>query len=414
MKNQKIAVIGSGISGLSCAWALANTKKVTLFEKENYFGGHTNTIKLKCDKKGKYFYVDSGFIVFNEINYPNFVNFLKSLKVSSYQSDMSFSVSMKNKSFEYGGKNLRALFIQKKNIFNLDFWRMLTEIVRFFYNADKDFKKFKNKTIGQYLEIKSYSIFFKLNFLYPMAASIWSTSIGEIDKYPFQSFITFFKNHGLLNLFKRPKWRTIRGGGRAYVNQVINHKNIVLESKNKVLTIKKHKNYYEVKTKKKSEFFEHIVIATHSDQAIKLLDEFNVVEKKLLTQIKYQKNKAYVHSDENLMPKRKGIWSSWNYIDSEDSKSLSVTYWMNSLQELETKRNIFVTLNPLIKPNKKKIYKIIEYSHPIFNEEALNAQQKIIKINNEKIWFCGAYLGYGFHEDGLKSGLRIANCILKL
>lgn len=251
MKNQKIAVIGSGISGLSCAWALAKTKKVTLFEKENYFGGHTNTIKLKCEKQGKYFYVDSGFIVFNEINYPNFVNFLKSLKVSSYQSDMSFSVSMKNKSFEYGGKNLRALFIQKKNIFNLDFWRMLREIVRFFYNADKDFKKFKNETIGQYLEIKSYSIFFKLNFLYPMAASIWSTSIGEIDKYPFQSFITFFKNHGLLNFFKRPKWRTIRGGGRAYVNQVLNHKNIVLESKNKVLTIKKHKDYYEVKTKKK-------------------------------------------------------------------------------------------------------------------------------------------------------------------
>ena len=414
MKNQKIAVIGSGISGLSCAWALAKTKKVTLFEKENYFGGHTNTIKLENEKKGKFFYVDSGFIVFNEINYPNFVNFLKSLKVSSYQSDMSFSVSMKNRSFEYGGKNLRALFIQKENIFNLDFWRMLIDIARFFYSAEKDFKKFNNQTIGEYLKIKLYSDFFKLNFLYPMAASIWSTSIGEIDKYPFQSFITFFKNHGLLNLFNRPKWRTILGGGRSYVNKILNHKNIILESNNKVLTIKRHKNYYEVITKKKSEFFEHIVIATHSDQAIKLLERFNVVEKKFLSQIKYQKNKAYVHSDENLMPKRKGIWSSWNYIDFGDSKDLSVTYWMNSLQKLETKINIFVTLNPLIKPDKKKTYRIIEYSHPIFNGSAIDAQRKIMRINNENIWFCGAYLGYGFHEDGLKSGFKIANSILNL
>lgn len=411
MSKLKIAIIGSGISGLSAAWLLSNHAEVSIFEKNKYLGGHTNTITIQNELQKK-IDVDTGFIVFNRINYPNFSNFLDYLGVKTYKSDMSFSASINNNTLEYSGKSLKTIFAQKKNILNLSFWKMLFDIVKFFNNSEKDIPKYIEKTIEDYLIDKKYSKEFRTHFLYPMAASIWSTKPKDIKNYPHESFVNFFKNHGLLKFFKRPQWETINGGSRNYIQKIISENKFKYYLNEMVLSIEKKKKYIELETKTQNFIFDHVIFANHADETLNILKKVNLSDKKYLSEIKYQKNTAFLHSDENLMPRNFDVWSSWNYISS-DKNNLCVTYWMNLLQNLNTEQNIFVTLNPTIHPKKEKTFRIIHYSHPKFDMKAIKAQ-KYINNNSKNIWFCGAYLGYGFHEDGINSGLKVAEEILGL
>ena len=410
MSKLKIAIVGSGISGLSSAWLLSNYAEVHVFEKNDYLGGHTNTVTINTSSNEK-IDVDTGFIVFNRLNYPNFSNFLDYLVVKTYKSDMSFSASIVHKHLEYSGKNLNTIFCQRKNIFNLSFWKMLMDIIRFFNNAKKDLKKFSNYTINDYLSEKKYSEQFTCDFLFPMAGSIWSMKFRVIRKYPFASFVNFFDNHGLLNFFNRPQWETIKGGSKKYIKKIMSEKKIKFFLKEEVILIKKKGKYLNIVTSKRKKNFDHVVFANHSNEALKILKDLDLEEKKHLSKIKYQNNTAYLHSDVSLMPKSFKTWSSWNYISSMKD-NLCVTYWMNLLQHLETNQNIFVTLNPYKLPKTTKIFRKINYSHPVFDKNAVYSQ-KFINKNNKNIWFCGAYLGYGFHEDGIKSGLEIAEKIIK-
>ena len=413
MRKLKIAVIGSGISGLSASWELSKYHDIHLFEKNNYYGGHANTLKVKLIKE-KAFYVDTGFIVFNRLNYPNLCNLFNELNVKTYESDMSFSASLENGGLEYSGSSLGSMFAQKKNIFNLKYLRMLMEIIKFYKNVEYDKMNYKNHTIEDYLSIKNYSDFFKYKHIYPMASSIWSSSLNEIKKYPFEQFVNFFSNHGLLNLMNRPKWRTVLNGSQTYVKKIIEKENIIA-SKNIDIEIKKFKKGKLIlKVNKKEKEYDHVIIAVHSDQVKHVNKIPNLNNIKIFEDIKYTTNEVFLHTDENLMPKLKKVWASWNYLEGENNNKLSVTYWMNKLQNIDTKKNIFVTLNPSMKPSKETIIKRIIYDHPIYNLKTFKTQKKIKLIQGKNnIWYCGAYLGYGFHEDGIKSGLDVVNQILK-
>ena len=324
---------------------------------------------------------------------------------------MSFSVSITHNNLQYSGTNLFSIFAQPKNIINSAFWRMLFEIVRFNRNVEKDVKSFSNLTIDQYLKKKKYSNYYMYNYLYPMAGSIWSSKIGDIKNYPFDKFVSFFSNHGLLKIFNRPKWRTVKDGSRSYIEKILKNKKIKFYKSTSVKVKKKKKKIYlNIKGSIKS--YDHLVIATHSDQVKSVLN-LGVVEKKIFTKMIYKKNVVYLHSDKSLMPKNMKVWSSWNYLQSSiNASELTVTYWMNKLQNLKTDTNIFVSLNPFKKPKKEKIFKIIEYEHPHYNFETFRKQKEIDNIQGrENIWFCGAYLGYGFHEDGISSSMNVARRI---
>ena len=409
MSKLKIAVIGSGISGLSCAWNLSKNLVVDLYEKNDYFGGHSNTHSFKVN--GKETHIDTGFIVFNDLNYPNLCSFFEDLNIKSYESDMSFSVSMHDSKLEYSGKSFSTLFAQKKNLLNFQFLKMLYEITRFYKEAEKDKLSFKNITISDYLKKKKYSMYFKNNHLYPMAASIWSSPINEIAKYPFQEFVSFFSNHGLLRIVGRPKWRTVYGGSKEYVKKVLDNKNI-RSFKNRNVRMERKKGKWQIIGKQHSKYYDHVVLCVHSDQVKQVIPDDMYNHSDIFSGIKYNKNKVYLHSDDRFMPKNKKAWASWNYMQNNDQ--LSVTYWMNLLQDLKISDNYFVSLNPIKIPDKKKIEKIITYEHPIYDLETFDSQKKVGLIQGlNNTWFCGAYLGYGFHEDGIKSGKRVAAKILR-
>lgn len=417
MVKKKIAVIGSGISGLACSWLLSKKFNVSLFEKNNYFGGHSNTQKISTCFEKKKVSVDTGFIVFNNQNYPNLRSFFKILDVATYDTDMSFSVSLRNRNFEYGGGNIDSLFAQRSNLFSLSFWIMLKDIIRFYRKAEKDIYNFQGDTIDSYLKKKSYSNFFINNHLYPMAASIWSAPLGEIKKFPFVTFLNFFKNHGLLELINRPKWKTVLNGSKEYVKKVLNESKVQAYISKKVLGVSRKNNKIYISTKEEEKVFDQVVFSCHSDESLELISKPTYQEKINLSKIRYQKNVVWLHSDENFMPKRKKVWSSWNYMDLSTKNStddLSVTYWMNKLQKLDTSDNIFVSLNLPEEPERGKTYKKIIYSHPIFDHSTLEGQSGLKSIQGlNNTWFCGAYNGNGFHEDGIKSGLDIAEKISK-
>ena len=409
MRKRKIAIIGSGISGLSCAWHLKKKYEVHLFEKNDYFGGHSNTQKIL--ENNNIIYVDTGFIVFNNQNYKNLVSFFKLLNIESYETEMSFSVSMNKKKFEYGGEDLDTLFAQRKNILNKKFLIMLYEIVKFYKSAKKDIEKFGNQTIDQYLTSMRYSDFFTYNHIYPMAASIWSAPINEIKKFPFPKFVNFFENHALFNLHNRPKWRTVVNGSQEYVKKIIKEKRIVSHLNNKVLKIIRKKKIH-IFSKKGEQLFDKVILACHSNQSLNLIENPTKEEVLFLSKIRYQKNTVWLHSDEKFMPKIKKVWSAWNFLDF-GKNNLCVTYWMNKLQNLNTKQQIFVSLNLPENPSINKRFKKINYSHPIFDHETLNGQEGLNNIQGKNdTWFCGAYFGNGFHEDGIISGLNVAEKII--
>jgi predicted NAD/FAD-binding protein len=411
----EIAVIGSGISGLSSALLLSNKHKVTLFENDDRFGGHANTVNVKIDKDT--IPVDTGFIVYNKLNYPNLVGFFDYLKVETVSSDMSFAVSSRNSMLEYSG-SLRGLFAQKKNLFNLKFYKMLKDIIIFFIFGYKYAYETKDdESLKDYLKRCKFSDEFINDHLIPMSSAIWSCPENEILNFPAKSLLSFFKNHQLINFIIRPKWRTVKNGSREYIKKVIKElekksgNNLFLNTKIESISIQKNK--IKINFGKKSKTFDKIIMATHPDQAIKLIKNLDKETLNLLIKFKYQKNLVYLHSDQSLMPQNKKTWSSWNYMSNDKKeRDSSVTYWMNLLQKLNSKRNFFVSLNPYKIPDKKLIFKKIVYEHPIFNNKTNEAQKRMNFIQGKNnIYFTGAWLGYGFHEDGIKSAVNVAKLL---
>ena len=411
--NKNIAVIGAGIAGLSAAWALSRHHKVTLYEQNNYLGGHSNTVDI--DVGGKMIPVDTGFIVFNPPNYPYLCSLFEQLKVETTATNMSFGVSMRGGTFEYAGSDLNGLFAQRTNILKPRFWRMVNEIRRF-YNAAPDYLRHADgRSIGQILANHGYSEVFVEDHLMPMAAAIWSASRQEIEKYPAAAFIRFFANHGLLELGERPMWHTVRGGSREYVKRLVADSNYAAVSNVKVARVRRLPTGIEVHDAEgNSAHCDEVVIACHGDEALSLLESPSANEQQILGAFRYSENEAVLHEDARLMPRRKAAWSSWNYIehhsDVDDSdRPLCVSYWMNKLQALDTDRDIIVTLNPTLAPDPGKVHGHFSYSHPIFDQHTDVAQQRSIEIQgSHRTWFCGSYLGHGFHEDGIESGLWVA------
>ncbi|MAI07092.1 MAG: NAD/FAD-binding protein [Alphaproteobacteria bacterium TMED87] len=420
--KKEIAVIGSGISGLSAAWLLAKKHKVTIFEKNDKFGGHSNTINIPMGKLGKNpeINVDTGFIVYNELNYPNLTAFFKHLDIKTEPSNMSFSASMDNGEFEYSGSGIRGLLAQKKNILNPRFWKMVYGIIRFYKSCPKemDNKEIGSISLGEYLKANKYNKSFIKDHIYPVAGSIWSATNSEIEKFPIKSFINFFYNHGLLelNIKKRPKWRTVTNGSQAYVKKIIANFPGNLEIKNAVKTVIRNSNGIIINSENgKENKFDHAVIATHPNEALKILHKPNENEINILNKIRYENSHAFLHTDHRAMPKNKSAWSSWNYKSSKNKhfdNKVSLTYWMNKLQNIDYNYPLFVSLNPEEAPKNDSIIKEFNYDHPIFDFNAIKAQKELLSIQGKGgVWYCGAYFGYGFHEDGIQSGLYVAESL---
>ena len=405
----KIAIVGAGISGLSAAYYLSKKHKVDLFEKENQFGGHANTLKVSCGNN-KEINVDIGFMVFNKNTYPNLINFFSENKIEIEKSDMSFSVSVNGSNLEYCGKGLGGIFSNKKNLLNLKFIKMFFEIISFYKNCEKiDLKNVQLITLGEYLKEIKISDYFINYHIIPMVSAIWSMPPYEATQMPLSFFLNFFKNHGLFKIKNRPQWFTVANRSKTYVDKIINQisgehfKNYNI---NKII-----RNEFGTKIfyGEENEFFDYdkVVIATHADEALKIIDNPTSDEEHILKNFKYRENTAIIHFDETIMPKNKKAWCSWNSSMSIDNiEKTSVTYWLNQLQNLKIDRNIFLTINPYREISSDQIFKKVTFTHPYYDAEALSNQQNLYKIQNKKnILFCGSYFGYGFHEDGIKSSI---------
>ncbi len=412
----KIAVIGSGISGLSAAYFLSKKYSVDLFEKNNHFGGHSFTVDILEDNLNQLISLDLGFIVFNKKTYKNLINFFHELNVNYEKSNMSFSVSVKNSNVEYSGSGIKGIFSNKLNIFNLNFLKMLKEIISFYKDAEKiNDRDHENKTLEDFLKFRKYSDYF-INFhLIPMVAAIWSIPPNLAGKMPMDLFLNFFKNHGLFKIKNRPQWFTVTGRSKVYVNKVL-HKISGEYFKNyEIKKVQRNEKNIRIFYGSSNEYFDYdkVVFATHADDTLRLIQNPTENEKHILGSFKYKTNIAYLHSDIRLMPNRKNAWSSWNSIlDIKDVNKNCVTYWLNKLQNLRSKNNYFLTLNPIFQIEKEKIIKKVEFSHPFYDFQTIKAQKKLNElqgINNS--WFCGSYFGYGFHEDGLKSSINVVSKI---
>lgn len=441
--KKRIAIIGSGISGLGCAYHLSKFSniEVTIFEKEDRLGGHSNTINFApVNSQIAPYGIDTGFLVFNRRTYPRLIKLFEELKVPIAQSEMSFSVSMPTtakKHLEWAGTNLSTVFAQRKNIFNIDFWRMLKDILRFNKLAKNivqttDFNPFnidESQCVEDFLDEHQFNQNFRNWYLFPMIGAIWSCPVSEMMRFPIHTLIHFCANHGLLNIVDRPQWLTVKGGSREYVKRIMA---VIHEKGNKVIhdpvqSVFRNSNSSNLSIQIEcasgsSHEFDEVVFACHSDQALALLKNPTSDEKELLGAIPYQKNMVYVHTDESLLPKNRRAWAAWNYASvtvGDQGKDVSthvcVHYLLNKLQPLpEAFKDIpvVVSLNPHQLPNSDLTHSVIDYSHPIFDGKAIHAQKQLPMIQGvQNTWFCGAWTGYGFHEDGLRSGELVAEDI---
>ncbi|WP_374762903.1 NAD(P)/FAD-dependent oxidoreductase [Yunchengibacter salinarum] len=417
---RRIAVVGSGISGLSAAWLLGQDNRVSLFEAESRLGGHANTVRVTMPEGPVD--VDTGFIVLNDRNYPNLTRLFDALGVATVRTDMSFGVSVGNgrRRFEYAGGNLKGLLAQKRNLLRPRFWSMLHDLMRFYKYAPADGAAADpGMTLGAYLAANGYGPAFINDHLLPMAAAIWSTPQAQVDAFPMRSFTRFCDHHGLMQLTDRPTWRTVVGGARAYVDEIarnLTHPATPDRIKGTIHTgtpIRRIARYADGvvlhDAHGERHVFDDVVIATHADTALSLLAEPSDDERVLLGAFSYSRNRAVLHGDPRLMPDRREAWSAWNFLSRSDGdgSALCVSYWMNRLQPLATRSNLFVTLNPVVEPQ-EPLYEV-DYTHPIFDPGALRAQKQLWSLQGQRhTWYCGAHFGFGFHEDGAQSGLRVA------
>ena len=401
----KIAVIGSGISGLSASYYFSKKYKVDLFEQDDHFGGHSYTYDIKEDNK--IIAVDLGFIVFNEQTYPNLIRFFNELNVPFEKSNMSFSVSIKDTNVEYGGSGFNAIFANKKNLLNFKFLKMINEIINFYKTAPSLVnKETSNVTLGDYLKSSKLSKYFIEYHIIPMVAAIWSMPFQKAKEMPLKLFLNFFTNHGLFKLKNRPQWYTVSNRSRTYVKKVLEKISGEVFKNYKVSKILRNENNVRILIGNEYLDYDHVILASHADQSLELLDEPSLEESETLKKFTYVSNEAYLHRDENLMPIRKSAWSSWNSISKNENTC--VTYWLNKLQNLNSEKNYFLTLNPVEAIDKNKIIKKIHFTHPYFNKDNVALQKDLNKLQGKKrTWFCGSYFGYGFHEDGLKSSKEL-------
>ncbi|MFZ6815951.1 NAD(P)/FAD-dependent oxidoreductase [Undibacterium sp. Rencai35W] len=419
----KIAVIGSGISGLSCAYRLSQAQyDVSLFEANDYFGGHTHTVDVSLD--GHTYGVDTGFLVFNHKTYPNLVSLFKELDIETAATDMSFSVKMpvNNRSLEWAGANLDTVFAQRRNLFSPSFLGMLRDILRFNQQttalansenvADSDFQL----SLGSFLDKHHYGQAFRTWYLLPMAACIWSCPTATMMSFPLSSFVRFCHNHGLLQVNDRPRWQTVKGGARHYVEKIL--KLIPKKHLNTpVLSIHRTPRHtVQLMTKDGIQEFDQVVLATHSDQSLSMLSDASRDEQDILSAVTYQPNKAVLHTDASFLPEKKKAWSAWNYqSESGNEAKVCVHYLINQLQPLPFSTPVIVSLNPIDAPAPSSVLASFDYAHPVFDQKAIAAQNRLHQIQgNNGVWFAGAWTGYGFHEDGLKSGLAVAEQVQRL
>ncbi|KQN72630.1 FAD-dependent oxidoreductase [Devosia sp. Leaf64] len=413
MTNSSIAVIGSGISGLSAAWLLSRTQNVTLFEKDERPGGHANTIVARTAQGDVA--VDTGFIVYNERNYPNLTALFDHLKVETARSYMTFAVSVGQGEMEYSGEYLWGLFGQRRNIISPRHWKLVADIMRFFRDAEKQIATCDDDlSIGDFLKRFGYSQAFIDDHILPISAAIWSTpSRGMLD-FPAKTFIGFFANHSLLQVLGRPTWRTVKGGSREYVSRILADQKTEVVTSAKIVSVRRHAQGAEIYFEDGSHrHFDQVVFACHADQALALLADPTEAEQRVLSCFQFTKNKAVLHTDARFMPKRRHLWSAWNYLrSSRGEDNLSLTYWMNKLQPLPTTTNLFVTLNPHMDFAPGSIQYEVDYEHPLFDTTAVEAQNDLWQVQGvNSTWFAGAWMGYGFHEDGLQAGLEVAERI---
>ncbi len=411
----KIAVIGSGISGLSCAYLLRQNHDVTLFEKEDRLGGHTATKQVQHG--GKDYHIDTGFIVFNDWTYPNFIKLLDQLGVASKATSMSFSVSCENTGLEYSGTSINTLFAQRSNLLNYKFLGMLRDIMRFNKEAIQDLEQHQideSIGLGEYLKHKGYGKKFASHYLVPMGSAIWSSTLQEMMEFPLLFFVRFFKNHGLLSIKNRPQWRVIQGGSRAYLKPIIKgmEQQVVLEAD--ISRVLRNSDGVSVEYGNGTQqAFDQVVFACHSDQALALLEQPSAEEKQILGAIPYRSNRVVLHTDETILPRKKLAWSSWNYhLHSEENAPPTLSYNMNILQGIDSDTTFVVSLNPRHDIPADKILGDYEYSHPVFTLEGIAAQSRWREISGvNRTWYCGAYWRNGFHEDGCSSGIRVAQAL---
>ena len=404
----RIAVIGAGVSGLGAAWALRNVHDVTVFEKRDRLGGHANTVSIDYD--GVPIDVDTGFIVFNPLNYPNLIALFDHLGVESHRTDMSFGFSL-DRQFEWSSNGLSGLFADPANLFNLRFLGMLRDILTFNSQAQKDLETngFEGLSLGQYLDKLGLGEAFRTQYLLPMGAAIWSTSEHAMSDYPAETFVRFFKNHRLMHA-ERPKWHTVKGGSRTYVRKL--EADLVdadVSFQSEAVSVRRDETGVHVTDAEgQTHQFDEVILACHSDQALRLLSDADEDEQQMLGAIRYGANEAVLHCDTTLTPARPGAQAAWTYL-REGGEEAAVTYDMNRLQGIRSDKPLFVTLNPVRQPREETVFGRYQYDHPQFNAPALAAQRIFNSIQGVRhTWFAGAWLGYGFHEDGFRSGLRVA------
>ena len=410
LRRQNIAVIGSGIAGMSAAWLLSQRHDVTVYEKNARLGGHSNTVMVDTDLGPTP--VDTGFIVFNDATYPNLIALFAHLGVETKASDMSFGVSLNGGRTEYSSVGASAFLCGGRNLLSPRFWSMTMDLLRFYKNAPLELLATRDTLIslGDYLNQSGYGEAFQRDHLLPQAAAIWSASMGDIQHYPACAFVRFFENHGLLKLKGRPKWRTVSGGSQEYVAKLTAPYADRVRLNAGAVSIRREGGGVWVRDANgASERFDQVVIATHGNEALAMLDDPSAEELRLLGAFRYAKNHAVLHSDPDLMPRREGLWASWNYVGENPEGGCAVTYWMNKLQRIESKQQLFLTLNPRTAPRAETIHYETSYDHPLFDAPAIRAQEEIWSLQGvQNTWFCGAHFGSGFHEDGLQSGLAVA------
>ena len=409
----KLAIIGSGISGLSSAYYLSKNHKVDLFEKEDHFGGHSHTIDIKI--QDNIIPVDIGFIVFNKKTYPHLINFFEENNIAIEKSNMSFSVSVRDSEIEYCGKGISGIFSNKLNLLNIKFLKMFFTIIDFYKKSENKNIITENITLGKYLEKLNVSDYFIKFHIIPMVSAIWSMPPYEAKQMPLSFFLKFFQNHGLFKLKNRPQWFTVSNRSRTYVDKILSNISGEYYKNYNINKIKRIQSGVQVYYGDKNEYFTYdkVVLATHADQALSMIEAPDAIEKKILSNFKYKTNEAVIHEDINYMPKNNKAWCSWNSsIEGENSEQNSITYWLNLLQNLNISKNIFLTLNPYLKIPEEKIIRRVQFTHPYFDQKAINSQKDLHLIQNKNnILFCGSYFGYGFHEDGIKSSLDMMNYI---
>lgn len=409
-RRLKLAVVGGGMGGLSAAWLLSQSHDVTLFETDTRLGGHANTVQ--APGHGEPIQVDTGFIVYNEANYPNFTALLAYLGVPHINADMSLSVSLDDGAFEYSSFGALGVFAQKRNLFSARFWGMLRDISRFYRNGEKDLATLRTPQVSleTYLQENGYCQAFRDDHLLPQAAAIWSTPVGEIGAYPAASLIRFFLNHGMMSLVGRGLWRTVAGGSQTYVKALTAQFRGTVRLGAPVQGVRRDAQGVELRLADGGrERFDQVVIATHGDTALSLLDDPTAEEARLLSAFRYTRNLAVLHTDAGLMPKRRRAWCSWNHIGRRAAPGEGcVTYWMNRLQSLDAP-DLFVTLNPTKPVAAEHLIRTDVYDHPLFDGGAVAAQSELWALQGvRRTWFCGSYFGHGFHEDALQSGLAVA------